>query len=291
MGRTPHSIERCSLEVSEQTLTGEVRFSDVCCGVSTGIRNVYGTSVLRLSGTFKKRRDYRIYHTGMTTIASAYTNEGFAIGADSLRMDMHGQIVTESATKIFQSHHPDFIGAYGFSGTTGYDFIDKRPRLDVLEVAESIALELTSVRFQTAQEYAEMFCNKLAAKIQAHATGIAIPNDFRLCGMFVGYAGGRAFCLEMAFPIWNGYLGRPVFAEVIENPIDRYCVFGSEVVLNEMLELDGPETLQEAVAFVRDYITRCINNETDPYCAGIGGKPQIATVTKDGFTWVERAIE
>jgi hypothetical protein len=107
--------------------------------------------------------------------------------------------------------------------------------------------------------------------------------------MFCGYSKGEAVYIQMKFPSLCGYLLRPIPKDVYHNPIDRVCIpSGSEVVLNEMSEqVCSPETLKEAIDWLQDYITRCIVNNTDPHCAHIGGKAQIATVTPDqGFSWV-----
>src|SRR5262249_47906009 len=97
----------------------------------------------------------------MTALASAYTEEGFAIGADSLRKDMHGHVVTEQAVKIYETRHPDFLGAYGFAGLTALEFADGRPMLNVLESAKRVATGLVDEHFDCAQDYAERFCSKL----------------------------------------------------------------------------------------------------------------------------------
>jgi hypothetical protein len=225
----------------------------------------------------------------MTALASQCTKEGYAIGADSLRMDMHGRVVTERAVKIYETGHPDFAGAYGFAGMTAFEFGDGRPMLDALESAKAVSAGLLTERFGSAEDYADRFCNKLAANIQAGCAGVAIPHSFRLRGMFLGYSRGQGACIQMGFPFINGYLLRPVLEESFQNPVDRYCIpSGSAVVLNEMNEqIGGPKTLDEAIEWVRDYITRCINNTTDPYCKNVKGKAQVATVTLDkGFSWM-----
>lgn len=202
----------------------------------------------------------------MTALASQCTKEGFAIGADSLRIDMYGKIVTERAVKIYETSHPDFVGAYGFAGLTAFEFADGRI-LDVLESAKSVAAGLLRERFGSTEDYADRFCNKLAAYIQAGCAGVAIPHSFRFRGMFLGYSRGHGAYIEMGFPFVNGYLLRPRMETSFVNPVDRYCILsGSKVVLDEMHEQIGaPETLEQATEWVRDYITRCINNTTDPY--------------------------
>jgi hypothetical protein len=270
---------------AEQGITG----NDSSAYLLPGIVNTHGSMAQRVSGIFKKTPYSRpIYYTGMTAIASKCTKEGFAVGADSLRMDMHGRVVTESATKIFETGHPDFVGAYGICGNTALEFADGRPTFDVLESAKGIATDLTSLRFDSAQEYVEYFCNRLAARIAEASSGIVLPGNFGRV-MFVGYTKAQAFCLQMEFLTVSGYMLQPRLLELLEAPIDRLCILsGSQVVWDEMGDIDFPETLAEAVYFVEDYITRCISNRTDPHCADIGGHAQIATVTDQGFSWVLR---
>jgi hypothetical protein len=226
----------------------------------------------------------------MTALASVCTKEGFSIGADSLRKDFYGRVITEQAVKIYETGHPGFVGAYGFAGMTAFEFADGQI-FDVLESAKAVAAGLLTERFGSAEEYADRFCNKLAADIQSGCAGVAIPHSFRLRGMFLGHSKGQGACIQMGFPFINGYLLRPTMEESFQNPVDRYCIpSGSAVVLNEMNEqVGGPRRLDQAVEWVRDYITRCINNTTDPFCANVGGKAQVATVTPDtGFSWISR---
>jgi hypothetical protein len=256
---------------------------------STGIVNMYGSMAQPIGSVrFQERECFAaVYHAGMTALASIYTIEGFAVGADSRRMDMHGQIVTEKAVKIHETRHSDFLGAYGFSGNIALEFTDGR-MLDILDSAKSIASDLTGLHFSGAQDYVESFCSCLAAKIEAESSGIALPDKFQLRGMFTGYTGDHAVRVQMELSAVQGYLLRPRLTELVESPIDFCISSGSQVVWDEMSQKDRPETLAEAVPFVQQYIFRCISNTTDPYCAHIGGQAQIATVTSDGFKWVIR---
>jgi hypothetical protein len=256
-------------------------------GITSEIINTHGSTALRLSVSFKNRQRSPIYHTGMTALASSYTKDGFVIGADSLRMDGKGQLVSENAMKLFKVRHPDFVGAYGFCGNTRLLFSEDRQMFDLLENARSVATALTALRFDSAQEYVEKFCSLLAAQLVAATGGTGLPNDFARA-MFVGYSRGQAFCLQVQFPTALGRILRPRFIEVLESPVDRFCVLsGSQVVWDEMKNsLHFPETLADSVDLVTDYVTRCIENKTDPHCANIGGHLQLATVTAKGFSWV-----
>jgi hypothetical protein len=225
----------------------------------------------------------------MTALVSLYTKQGFALGADSLRMDTHGAAVREEAVKIYEVNHPDFQGAYGFAGQTALHFAD-RPKVDVLEMAREINTALLDRRFDSAEEYADGFCSNLAAKIQVGSNGIHLGN-FELLGMFSGYSGGLAVSLQIKFRAVGGYLLRPELTELYKEPVDRYCIAsGSQIVWDEVMneKVYSPETLEEAIDYVSEYVTRCINNHTDPCCRNIGGRVQIATVSINGFSWVSR---
>jgi hypothetical protein len=221
----------------------------------------------------------------MTALLAIYTPDGFAVGADSLRKDLRGETVTERGIKLHEIRHPDFSGVYGFTGITGFEFGDGRPNADIIECAQHTANELLEQRFETAQDYVDGFCNRLAKKIQDASEGVSIPNNFQLCGMFAGYAGNRPIYLRVVFPTVIGRMLRP---QIVQLEADPYCgirvVSGSQIVLDEMPE--EPRTLNEAIDYIRRYVTACIENTTDPYCANIGGTPQVASITPNGFHWV-----
>jgi len=226
----------------------------------------------------------------MTALVSQFTPEGFVVGADSLRCDTHGKVVTENAVKIYSISHPNFTGAYGFVGYTAIEYADQRPMLNILEVANHIADDLAKVPISSPQEYVDDFCQDLANRIAVASVGVVLPSAPKFMrAMFVGYHQQRPVRLQVVFPTINGALQVPRLTELIEAP-SKFCIAsGSQVVWNELgQEAYQPETLKEAIDFVQAYVTRCIENTTDPYCSSIGGRPQIATVTPDGFSWVAR---
>jgi hypothetical protein len=252
---------------------------------------MYGSRALCLLGSFKKRGSFHpVYHEGMTALVSQFTSDGFVVGADSLRCDMYGKVVTENAVKLYATNCPSFVGAFGFVGHTAIEYVGQRPMLNILEVANHVADDLAHVPCDGPKEYVEDFCQDLANRIAVESIGIILPSHSEFMRvMFVGYHRQRPFRLQVVFPTINGALQVPRLTEMVEAP-DRFCIAsGSQVVWDELSqELTRPETLQDATDFVRAYITRCIENTTDPYCSTIGGHPQIATVTPEGFNWVAR---
>ena len=226
----------------------------------------------------------------MTALVSAYTPEGFVVGADSLRLDLHGKVVTENAVKLYPTQHPSFPGAYGFAGNTALEYTDGRPMLNVLQVASDVADDLAKVPLSGPQEYVEDFCRDLADRIAIASIGVVLPIEPEFTRvMFVGYYQHRPVRLQVVFPIVNGRLQAPKLTELVEAPETFCMVSGSQVVWDELSqEAYQPETLEEAIELVRAYVTRCIENTTDPHCLSVGGRPQIATVTPDGFDWVAR---
>jgi hypothetical protein len=208
----------------------------------------------------------------MTALVSTYTEEGFIAGADSLRLDLRGQVVTESATKLFATEHRDFMGAYGWAGTTGLEYIDGRPALNVLDCACRITTELRQCQFSSAQEFVEDFCQRLTDFIARASLGIALPDpksgtEF-LRGMFVGYHRNRPFLLQTAFSVSNGYLQSPQLTQLVEAPNDFCIASGSAVVWDELRQegVSQPSALAEGTTLVKDYVARCIKNDTDPHC-------------------------
>ena len=105
--------------------------------------------------------------------------------------------------------------------------------------------------------------------------------------MFVGYHREQPFLLQTAFSVLSGYLQPPQLTQLVEAPNDFCIASGSQVVWDELKqEVCKPETLAEGVILVQEYVNRCIKNDTDPYCANIGGRVQVATITNSGFSWV-----
>ncbi len=257
------------------------------------IANMHG-SIAKYVGAvkFRKRRGqpHKCDTAGMTALVSQYTPEGFVIGADSLRLDLHGEVVTESAVKLYPTQHPSFPGAYGFAGHTALEYTDGRPMLNVLHIASDVADDLAKVPLSSPQEYVENFCRELADRIAVASIGVALPNEPVFTRvMFVGYYQHRPVRLQAIFPAINGSLQRPRLTEWVEAPNPFCMASGSQVVWDELSQdAYQPETLEEAIEFVRTYLARCIENSADPYCSSIGGRPQIATVTPNGFSWVAR---
>jgi hypothetical protein len=226
----------------------------------------------------------------MTALVSQFTPNGFVIGADSLRCDMHGKVVTDDAVKLYSTNHPGFAAAYGFTGCTAIECAGQRPMLNILEVANHVAADLARVPCDGPEEYVEDFCQDLAYRIADASIGVVLPSQSEFMrAMFVGYHQHRPVRLQVVFPTVNGVLQVPRLTELIEAP-GAFCIAsGSRVVWSDLSQVAfQPETLQEAVDFVRAYIVRCIENTSDPDCAIIGGHPQIATVTEQGFDWISR---
>lgn len=253
---------------------------------------MYGSMAQHVgSMNYRHRKPKKCDTASMTALVSAYTPEGFAIGADSLRLDIHDKVVSETATKLYPTNHPDFLGAYGFTGHTALEYSGQRPMFDVLGAASHIAEDFAKAPLDSPQDYVENFCRDLADRIAVASTGIVLPNEqVFLRALFVGYHQRQPFRLQEIFSSVNGRLQSPSLKELTAEPNNEFCIAsGSQVVWEELaLERDRPETLQEGVEFVLDYLARCIENTTDPYCSSIGGHPQIATVTPDGFSWVVR---
>jgi hypothetical protein len=69
----------------------------------------------------------------MTAIASAFTSEGFVIGADGRQLGKDKTIFSECSQKIFNFKHRHVNVAYGWCGETedGYVYIAGHPSTKV----------------------------------------------------------------------------------------------------------------------------------------------------------------
>lgn len=259
-------------------------------GSSRQIINWHGGTSLPIGSVrFKKRRSSATLPV-MTALVSAFTNEGFVVGADSLRIDRHGRTVTEDAIKIYPTNHPVFVGAYGFAGNTALEYADGRI-LDLLILARDVADDSSRLPFKDALSYVKDFCEDFADRIRYSNIGVALPDGEEFCRvMFVGYHHQTPVRLQVSFSVARGILQSPRLKEMVESPVADFCIAsGSQIVWDDLTaEVCKPETLSEGIEFVRNYVVRCINTKTDPCCAAIGGHPQIATITDGGFSWVVR---
>jgi hypothetical protein len=226
----------------------------------------------------------------MTAIASAFTSEGFVIGADGRQLGKNKKIFTESSQKIFNFKHRHVDVAYAWCGET------------------SVVNESTEVLY----DLYPITSVALASAIQVAGKQFALFIQQSCIGIYEGIIKSpvvRQITNSDSSPeskarmLLNGYFyEQPFMAEFHVRETDRIRVQAERVLMpipsptrnlfngcarqNKKYENVLPRTAREALKLVSDYIQECIDN-SDPDCFGIGGHRHIAHLTSGGFYWID----
>ena len=226
----------------------------------------------------------------MTAIASAFTSEGFVIGADGRQLGKDKKIFTESAQKIFNFNYRHVDVAYAWCGETSVVNESNEVLYDLYGltgVALSSAVQLTRKQF--------------APFIQQSCLGIY--EGIIKSPIVRQIANSDSLPESKARMLLNGYFdGQPFMAEFHVRDTDKIRVQAERVLMpipsptrnlfngcahqNEKYKNVLPATTREALKFVSDYIQECIDN-SDADCFGMGGHRHIAHLTSDGFYWID----
>jgi hypothetical protein len=229
----------------------------------------------------------------MTVIASAYSPEGFAIGADGMRRDLHGQVTTERAVKVFPIERQGLVGAHAWTGATALFYSDRQP-FNFLDQAELVAQDMSSIAVRSASDYVLQFSQGLYDRLVIHHMGVpSNPNVFQtneiVRGLFIGYIDDSPFTVEVSFQHRNGVFLEPLLTKVSGEPKTFGMFSGSESVLNDFKDdLRAPASLDDATNLVRRYIRSCVDNRNRyADCVNFGGRVHVAVVTPSKFEWAD----
>lgn len=234
----------------------------------------------------------------MTAIASAYAPGGFSIGADGLRRDASGQVVTWNAQKLFPIHHKDFVGAYAWTGATSMFYADREP-FHFIDESERAGQDMAAISIPSIADYVGRLADAVHTRLLIHNDGDRIPNlrelaneDNVVSGLFLGYVSGEPFRAQVVFGHRNDDVLPPKLTEIVKAPANFGIFSGSNSVWLDMKPTaTQPESLSDAVACVRSYLRACVDNR-DHYadCVKFGGHVHLASVTPDGFSWIDPPI-
>lgn len=248
-----------------------------------------------------------------TAIVSQYTDEGFAIAADSLRKhSVTGEDVSTRVQKIFpiqEEQNKRFL-AYALAGAV-YILNANGTVFDFAQEFSTAVPKLTSTRIHGLDNYgrrlAELVNERLLIERQnGNLSGYtSIPNYPGVMArvIFVGYYSDLGCLAQIDFRHDNQTLLPPTLTKLAVGPTSFEVFSGSAFICKMIFESRDlrfskyrtssvrkrrpPNTLLEAKELVRNYIQACIDNHTrDRECESIGGQPQIATVSPErGFEW------
>jgi hypothetical protein len=252
-----------------------------------------------------------------TAIARIYTPEGFVIAADG-RECMGDQILREDAQKIFKAEYARGCLAYSLGGTSRLHQIDEPETVlfDFVEAATEVFRELSSRDLPKSDDEAldgdwllsRLIRNSMRPRImeakQQRAGRLNSDSPLRDHRSYIfmdGYYDGNPFSARVVFH-HHGAEGNETAAKVLTDDLDDIYQFGAAKVLIRLdTETDmfsefrptkyrGVRTLQEAIRVADNRIqAQCspIARKIDPISSTMGGFSHIASVTRDGFTWVK----
>ena len=226
----------------------------------------------------------------MTAIASAFTSEGFVIGADGRQLDRDKKIFSESSQKIFNFKSRQVDVAYAWCGETSVISQSNEVIYDLYEITR---VALTSA-IQVLRTQFPLFIQQCRDGIY---NGIVKSPNVRQI------SNSDSSQESIARMLLNGYFYRqPFMAEFHVRQTDRIRVQEDNVSIplteptrylfngcarqNEKYKDVLPKTTPEALKLVSNYIQECIDNP-DPDCFSIGGHRHIAHLTPDGFYWID----
>lgn len=229
-----------------------------------------------------------------TAIVSIRTDEGFVIGADGLRKDLDGSVVTETAQKIFTFRRGHLSLLYSWSGSTTLIRPDG-VSFDFLAVTKSTLSTANLYSVDSFSQFAAWFAAAIYAQLRfsfglTFRPSSATTEVARL--LFVGYFRDKAYKAQFFVPLVNSTILEPVVEEIGECfPGDLVILSGSKWVFEEFFAnkpiLSEIDKTPKALTFINKYIQTCIDHQDkDRECSNIGGHIHIAALTPDGFQWV-----
>ena len=255
-----------------------------------------------------------------TAIVAQYTDEGFAIAADSLRKNaLTGEDVSTKVQKIFpiEEKQNRRVLAYGLAGAVDIVNQEGTSLFNFAGEFSTAVQRLTGVRITGMDGYAKQLSalvnERLLMKRQdgdiSHYP--CIPNTAGVIAkvILVGYYSDLGCLTELDFRHDNQTLLEPALTKMLVGPTSFEVFSGSKFIADKMFNSKDrrfskyrtasvekgvpPNTLLEAKELVRNYIRACIDNQSrDDERRQVGGQPHVATISPEhGFEWVAPPLQ
>lgn len=226
----------------------------------------------------------------MTAIASAFTSEGFVIGADGRQLGKDQKIFSEFAQKIFNFKYRHVDVAYAWCGETS-----------AINESNKVLYDLYAITRVALNSAVQSFGRQFPSFIQQCCSGIY--DGIIKSPIVRQITNSESLPESKARMLLNGYFDQqPFMAEFHLRDTDRIRVQAERVLMpipvptrnlfngctrqNKKYENALPTTTIDALKLISAYIQECIDN-SDADCSGIGGHRHIAHLTPDGFYWVD----
>lgn len=223
----------------------------------------------------------------MTLIATVWSPEGFAIAADGLEVLTNPKGTTRDVQKIFSTPFVNDTGfAWAWVGDVGVEFMTGHS-FDLKEITQRVTAELPD----SPESYFDVIATRIHFEVSKGLNPSDLP-DATTEAIFVGYLAGEPLWAEIIFQCREGIFLPPVVLEPKTSP-EYFNAFSGSHTIRDKMQADGtlrqPLTLEKAVKAVRTYAETCVNSRGKVLdCSNFGGTIHIATVTKEGFKWIEK---
>lgn len=226
----------------------------------------------------------------MTAIASAFTPEGFVIGADGRQLDRDKKIVSESSQKIFNFKSRQVDVAYAWCGETSVINQSKEVLYDLYQITRVALTSAVQMAHRQFPSFIQQCCTGIYEGIIKSPIVRQITNpdsspESKARMLLNGYFYGQPFMAEFHVRETDRIRVQAERVSMPLSPPTRY-LFNGCARQNEKYKNALPTDTREALKFISDYIQECIDN-SDPDCLGIGGHRHIAHLTPDGFYWID----
>ena len=226
----------------------------------------------------------------MTAIASAFTSEGFVIGADGRQLDRDKKIFSESSQKIFNFKARQVDVVYAWCGETSVINQSKEVLYDLYPITHitlSSAVQIARGQFPSFIQgcCAGIYEGIIKSPIVRQISNPDSTPESKARMLLNGYFWGQPFMAEFHVRETERIRVRAEAVSMPLSPPTRY-LFNGCARQNEKYKNNLPTSAREALKLVSDYIQDCIDNP-DPDCFGIGGHRHIAHLTPDGFYWID----
>jgi hypothetical protein len=227
----------------------------------------------------------------MTAIVSAFTSDGFVIGADGRSLGKDKKVVCDSSQKIFNFKRQHVNVVYAWCGETHVVNESKEMLYDLNTItreALSSALRIANRDFYIfIQKCCEAVLDNIVktSVVRKVTNSDSMPDEARARMLLNGYFDGVPFMAHIYIRDTDRIRVR---AESVYMPIPTPMrnLFSGCKEQNAKYASVVPAAIEEALKFVSDYIQACIDN-LDPDCFTVGGHRHIAHLDSDGFSWVE----
>ena len=226
----------------------------------------------------------------MTAIASAFTPEGFVIGADGRQLDRDKKIVSESSQKIFNFKSRQVDVAYAWCGETSVINQSKEVLYDLYQITRVALTSAVQMAHRQFPSFIQQCCTGIYEGIIKSPIVRQITNpdsspESKARMLLNGYFYEQSFMAEFHVRETDRIRVQAERVSMPLSPPTRY-LFNGCARQNEKYKNSLPTTTREALKLISDYIQDCIDN-SDADCLGIGGHRHIALLTPDGFYWVD----